>query len=71
MRRSRRSSIRPSLRQDGGDIELVDLDGHDVIVKLRGACHSCPSSQLTLTDFVQKTLREQVEPGIRVKGAAS
>jgi NifU-like protein len=63
--------IRPSLRQDGGDIELVDLDGHDVIVKLRGACHSCPSSQLTLTDFVQKTLREQVEPGIRVKGAAS
>lgn len=60
--------IAPSLKKDGGDIELVDVSGTDVIVSLRGACVSCPSSQLTLTDFVQKTLREQVDPEIRVKG---
>ncbi|BBD09954.1 Fe-S cluster assembly protein NifU [Desulfovibrio ferrophilus] len=63
--------IRPSLKQDGGDIELVDLDGTDVIVSLRGACGSCPSAKLTLNDFVQKTLREQVEPDIRVREASS
>lgn len=62
--------IRPSLKKDGGDIELVDVDGTDVIVSLRGACVSCPSSQVTLSDFVQKTLREQVDPDIRVKGGA-
>lgn len=61
--------IRPSLKQDGGDIELIDLDGTDVIVSLRGACGSCPSAKLTLNDFVQKTLREQVEPTIRVREA--
>jgi len=62
--------IRPSLKQDGGDIELVDLDGTDVIVSLRGACGSCPSAKLTLNEFVQKTLREQVEPTIRVREAS-
>ncbi|MBU1001778.1 MAG: Fe-S cluster assembly protein NifU [Proteobacteria bacterium] len=62
--------IRPSLKQDGGDIQLVDLDGMDVIVSLRGACGSCPSAKLTLNGFVQKTLREQVEPGIRVREAS-
>jgi NifU-like protein len=60
--------VAPSLKKDGGNIELVDVDGTDVLVSLRGACASCPSSQLTLTDFVQKTLREQVDPAIRVKG---
>jgi len=60
--------IAPSLKKDGGDIELVDVAGSDVLVSLRGACVSCPSSQLTLTDFVQRTLREQVDPEIRVKG---
>lgn len=62
--------IRPSLKQDGGDIQLLDLDGMDVIVSLRGACGSCPSAKLTLNGFVQKTLREQVESGIRVREAS-
>jgi NifU-like protein len=58
--------IRPSLRKDGGDIELLDIDGHKVLVSLRGACVGCPSSQLTLKDFVEKRLRETVEPDIVV-----
>ncbi|NJB68943.1 NifU-like protein [Desulfobaculum xiamenense] len=59
--------IRPSLRKDKGDIELVDITGTVVQVALRGACTNCPASQLTLTDFVQKTLRELVDPDIVVK----
>ena len=59
--------IRPRLKQDGGDIELVDINGSTVSVALRGMCSSCPSSRLTVEGFVQQTLREQVEPDIIVK----
>ena len=52
--------IRPTLKKDGGDIELVDVDGDFVIVSLRGACASCAKSQTTLKDYVEKKLREQV-----------
>ncbi len=58
--------ISPSLRKDGGNIELVDIVGTDVKVALRGACSSCAMSQLTLKDFVEKKLREQVDPEIVV-----
>ena len=59
--------IRPSLRKDGGDIELIDVEGRKVLVALRRACAGCPSSQLTLTDFVQRKLRELVEPDLVVQ----
>lgn len=52
--------IRPTLRKDGGDIELVDLDGDYVTVSLRGACGSCKKSRTTLKEYVEKKLREQV-----------
>ena len=52
--------IRPALRKDGGDIELIDVDGDYVIVSLRGACVSCKKSQTTLKEYVEKKLREQV-----------
>lgn len=52
--------VRPTLRKDGGDIELVDVDGDFVIVSLRGACGSCKKSQTTLKEYVEKKLREQV-----------
>lgn len=59
--------IRPSLRKDGGDIELVDIEGTKVVVSLRGACVGCPSSQLTLKGLVEKRLQEAVDPEIRVE----
>jgi len=52
--------IRPALRKDGGDIELIDVDGDFVMVSLRGACVSCAASQTTLKDYVEKKLRERV-----------
>ena len=63
--------IRPRLQQDGGDIELVDINGKVVSVALRGMCTSCPSSRLTIEGVVQQTLQEQVEPDITVKEVAS
>ncbi len=52
--------IRPGLRMDGGDIELIDVDGDFVTVSLRGQCTSCFKSQTTIKEFVEKKLREQV-----------
>lgn len=52
--------IRPVLRKDGGDIELIDVDGDFVIVSLRGACKSCNKSQTTIKEYVEKKLRELV-----------
>ena len=52
--------IRPGLRKDGGDIELVDVDGDFVFVSLRGACTSCVKSQTTIKEYVEKKLRELV-----------
>jgi NifU-like protein len=59
--------IRPSLKQDGGDIDLVDVEGDKVLVGFRGTCTSCPSSEFTLKGFVQGKLREFVSPEIEVE----
>ena len=63
--------IRPSLKKDGGDIDLVDIDGAIVKVALRGACTGCPSSQVTLKNFVEKRLRDRVDETIRVEEVKS
>jgi NifU-like protein len=52
--------VRPTLKKDGGDVELIDVDGDYVIVSLRGSCASCAKSQTTLKEYVEKKLREQV-----------
>jgi NifU-like protein len=58
--------IRPSLRTDGGDIDLLDIEGNKVLVTLRGACTACPSSDFTLKGLVQGKLREFVSDDIEV-----
>jgi len=52
--------IRPTLKKDGGDIELIDVEGDIVTVSLRGACARCQSSLTTLKEYVEKKLHEQV-----------
>lgn len=61
--------IRPMLQQDGGDVELVDLDGNKVLVALRGMCTSCPSSSLTRSGIEAK-LKELVHPDLFVEEVA-
>ena len=50
--------IRPQLAADGGDIELVDVDGLRIVVALKGRCAHCRSSEVTIRDLVQRLLRE-------------
>ncbi|MDR1871865.1 MAG: Fe-S cluster assembly protein NifU [Deltaproteobacteria bacterium] len=61
------NQIAPALMRDGGDIELVDVDGPLVYVALKGSCASCPSSKRTLADFVTERLRALVDPEIVVR----
>lgn len=58
--------IATELRKDNGDIELVDIDGNKIYVKLTGSCKSCPSSNLTLKNFVERTLKEHINEDIEV-----
>ena len=53
--------VRPSLQADGGDIELVSVDEDGkVTVKLTGACHGCPMSQMTLKQGVETFLKKEI-----------
>ncbi|HMK36565.1 MAG TPA: Fe-S cluster assembly protein NifU [Desulfomonilaceae bacterium] len=61
--------IRPMLQHDGGDVELIDLEGDRVVVALRGMCTSCPSSSLTRTGIETK-LKELVHPDLYVEEVA-
>jgi NifU-like protein len=58
--------IRPMLQRDGGDIELIDVDGKNVHVGLRGHCVNCMVSDVTLKNLVEAKLREFVEEDITV-----
>ena len=61
--------IRPQLLADGGDIELVDINGKVVSVRLQGSCHGCAASQVTLHQVIEQILRQQVEPDIVIEEA--
>ncbi len=56
------NAIRPALQNDGGDIEFIRLEGKNVYVRLVGACAGCPMSQITLSNGVQRYVREVVDP---------
>lgn len=59
--------IRPQLKTDGGDIELVDIDGTKVSVKFLGMCLGCPSTGVTLKSFIEAKLKEFVDEEITVE----
>jgi Fe-S cluster biogenesis protein NfuA len=50
--------MRPYLMADGGNVELVELDGPVVKLRLQGACGTCPSSTMTLRMGIERRLRE-------------
>jgi len=54
--------IRPMLQADGGDIELVDVEPEEGVVKVRltGACGCCPMAQMTLQMGVQRRLQKEI-----------
>ena len=52
--------LRPFLMADGGNVEVVELDGPIVKVRLQGACGSCPSSTMTLKMGIERKMRESI-----------
>ncbi|RPJ17949.1 MAG: Fe-S cluster assembly protein NifU [Desulfobacteraceae bacterium] len=59
--------IKPALKKDGGSIDLIDVDGNRILVKMRGTCASCSKSQITLKHYVESKLRELVAPELIVE----
>jgi Fe-S cluster biogenesis protein NfuA len=52
--------VRPFLQADGGDIEVVGVEGNSVDVKLTGMCAGCPSAHMTLYLGVEAALRDEL-----------
>ena len=58
--------VRPSLKMDGGDLELVDIKGTIIYCQLKGACSNCLGASQTLKMMVERILKDQVDERIRV-----
>ena len=52
--------VRPFLQADGGDIELVSVEGNSASVRLTGLCAVCPSAHMTLHIGIENALREEI-----------
>ena len=61
--------IRPALERDGGSIELADIEGNIVKVRLKGRCAACHNAGLTLSKLVEAKLREFVSENLTVQEA--
>ncbi len=60
--------IRPSIKLDGGDIELVDVSVNGVVsIRFLGACVGCPSLDVTLQNGIESRLKDRIEGITRVK----
>ena len=59
--------INPTLKKDAGRLELIDVDGNRVLVRLGGTCASCAKSSITLKHYVESKLRELVSPELVVE----
>ena len=67
--RARLEELRGFLQADGGDMEIISIEGKVVTLNLRGACGSCPHAQMTLKDGIERILREEIDPEITVERA--
>jgi Fe-S cluster biogenesis protein NfuA len=59
--------VRPALQADGGDVELVDVEGGVVKVRLTGACGGCPMASITLKNGIEALLKKEIPSVDRVE----
>ncbi|MCK5123847.1 MAG: NifU family protein [Dehalococcoidia bacterium] len=52
--------VRPTLKADGGDVQLIDVKDGVVTLKLTGACGGCPMAAMTLKGGIERVIKEQV-----------
>lgn len=62
--------LRGMLQADGGDLELVAIEGQTVKLRLKGACGGCPHATMTIKNGIERILRESVDTGIVVERVA-
>ncbi|HEX7364759.1 MAG TPA: NifU family protein [Dehalococcoidia bacterium] len=60
-------NIRPNLRADGGDVELVEVKDGVVSVRLKGACAGCPMSTMTIKNGIERLLKQEISDVKEVK----
>ncbi|MDD3155223.1 MAG: NifU family protein [Victivallaceae bacterium] len=64
---NRLEELRVHLQADGGDLEVIGIQGKVVQVKLRGACGGCPHAAMTLKNGIEHILREELDPEIVIE----
>ena len=63
----RLEELRVHLQADGGDLEIVGIDGKTVQLRLRGACGGCPHAAMTIKGGLERILREEIDPEIVIE----
>ncbi len=64
---ARLNEMRNFLQADGGDLEIVSIEGKLVRLKLRGACGGCPHAAMTIKNGLERVLREEIDPEITIE----
>lgn len=65
--RAKLEELRTMLQRDGGDLDIVEIKGPVVKLKLRGACGCCPHAAITLKQGIEAALRDDVDKTITVE----
>jgi Fe-S cluster biogenesis protein NfuA len=65
--RAKLDELRVHLQADGGDLDIVSIEGKEVKVMLRGACGCCPHATMTIKEGLERILREEIDPEIVVE----
>lgn len=67
--RTKLEELRGFLQADGGDLEIVSIEGKNVTLALKGACGACPHATMTIKDGIERILRDEIDPEIVVERA--
>ena len=68
--RAKLEEMRGMLQADGGDMDIVEVDGTTVRVRLKGACSGCPHAAITLKQGIERILQQQIDKAITVESVA-
>lgn len=68
--REKLEELRSMLQADGGDLEVVEIDGTTVKLRLKGACGGCPHAAITLKAGIEQALRDTIDSSITVERVA-
>ena len=63
----RLEQLRSCLQADGGDLEIVSIEGKTVNLRLRGACGHCPHATMTIKEGLERILRDEIDPEITIE----